>query len=155
MLELIAIIFVGIALVGGGITTLRKGRIRATKNSVVEGAPAYAISSLLLLTIPLAFACYFLFGDSLKELELGVPSDLLVFCMPLLVCPFVAICIGFSTAKRIQPEAKKESAKQPTEFHLPCGCGAQITVTADLAGTTRNCRRYGPLPSISRSIRTR
>jgi hypothetical protein len=151
MLELIAIIFVGIALVGGGITTLRKGRIRATKNSVVEGAPAYAIGSLLLLTIPLAFACYFLFGDTLKYLDLGVPSDLLVFCLPLLVCPFLALCIGFTTARRTQPDAKKQSTKRPTEFHMACACGAQVTVTEALAGTSLRCRcgRSICVPSLS------
>src|SRR5215472_2147399 len=123
MLELIAIIIVGIALVGGGLTTLRKGRIRATKNSVVEGAPAYVFGSLLLLTIPLAFACYFLFRGALSALDPGGPSDLLAFCVPFLLCPLIAIFIGIITAKRIQPDPK-----QPTELSVACACGDQVTV---------------------------
>ena len=153
MLEAIAIIIVGIALIGGGLTTLRKGRIRATKNSVVEGAPAYAIGSLLLLTIPLAFTCYFLFRSTLNALDPGGSLDLVAFCLPLLLCPLIAICIGFIRAKRIQPDPK-----QPTEFSVACACGDQVTVTEAVAGTTLLCRcgRSIRVPSLSelRSART-
>jgi hypothetical protein len=158
MLELIAIIIVGITLVGGGVATLRKGRIRATKNSVVEGAPAITIGVLLLLTIPLAFACYFLFRGALKDLDPGGPLEFLAFCLSLLLCPSIAIFIGVISPKRIQPAAKKELAKEPTDFQVSCACGGQITVTEAQAGATVLCRcgRSLRVPSLSelRSART-
>jgi membrane-bound ClpP family serine protease len=107
-MDTIAIVLVVIFLIGGGIATLRNGRIRATRHSVVEGTPARVIGWLLLLTIPLTFVSYRLLpvllaavGESVNPAGIG---PLLAFCLPLVACPLIAIAIGFATAQRVQPE---------------------------------------------------
>jgi membrane-bound ClpP family serine protease len=107
-MELIAIVLVLIVLIGGGIATLRKGVIRATRNSVVEGTPARVIGWLLLLAIPLALVSFWLLPGLLAAL--GEPMNpagiapLLASCLTLVACPLIAVAIGFATAKRVQPE---------------------------------------------------
>jgi membrane-bound ClpP family serine protease len=107
-MDLIAIILVVIALVGGGIVTLRKGEIRATRNSVVAGTPARLIGWLLILSIPLSFVSYWLLpgilaasGNPMNAAGIG---PLLAFCLPLVACPLIAVAVGFATAKRLQRE---------------------------------------------------
>jgi membrane-bound ClpP family serine protease len=107
-MDLAAIIFVVIALIGGGIVTLRTGEIRATKNSVVDGRAARVIGWLLLLSIPLAFMSYWFLPGILAVIGNPVNSagiaPLLAFCLPLVGCPLMAVAIGFATAKQLPRE---------------------------------------------------
>jgi membrane-bound ClpP family serine protease len=107
-MDLIAILLVVIGLVGGGVVTLRKGEIRATRSSVVAGTPARVIGWLLILSLPLSFVSYWLLpgilaasGNPMSPAGIG---PLLAFCLPLVACPLIAVAVGFATAKRLQPE---------------------------------------------------
>jgi hypothetical protein len=92
-----------VMLFGGGVTTLRKGRIQATRKFAVEGFPARIIGVLLLLAIPMLLAAFF-FGNwflGLFGIKPGFDSPLPMFIglAPLLGCPLLAVIIGFATAK--------------------------------------------------------
>jgi hypothetical protein len=131
MLEVLAIILVVITFVGGGIATLKKGMIRATRNSVVEGPPARVIGWLLLLAIPLPFCLPLL----------GCPP-LLGLCLPLLGCPLVAVAIGFATAKS-EPRRPKLAPDRPS---FP-GSGSKPGRLVDLSGeSARGGTQTGDLP---------
>jgi membrane-bound ClpP family serine protease len=116
-MDFIAIIIVVIALVGGGIATLRKGKIRATRKSLVEGTPARLIGWLLLLSIPMAFVSYRFLPGLLATIGNPVNpagiAPLLAFCVPLVGCPLIAVAIGFATARRLPQEPVQVSRPSP------------------------------------------
>src|SRR5262245_48121225 len=129
-MDIIAIIIFVIALIGGGIMTLRTGMIRATRNSVVEGTPARVIGWLLLLTIPIAFISYRLLPAILLAMGIPVSSTstvpLLAFCLPLVGCPLIAVVVGLVTAKQVQQEPVSArpapgSAGRAVSPLAPCG----------------------------------
>lgn len=101
--------FVGIVLVvfliGGGVATMRKGLIPATQSSVVEGTPARVISWLIIAALPGTFAALGLiellvsglgYREAAQRYELSL---ILVGYSPLLLCPLIAVIIGFASAK--------------------------------------------------------
>jgi hypothetical protein len=130
MLELIAVVFVAIFLVGGDAATLWKGRIRASNTSVVEGLPARVVGLLLLAALPSSFVALFFHGPVLKAIgeEPGPlsPLPMLVFRAPLLACPLLAVIVGFASAKRVSVASGRKCPKcgsrgpRKAEY---CGCG--------------------------------
>jgi membrane-bound ClpP family serine protease len=129
-MDIIAIIIFVIALIGGGIMTLRTGMIRATRNSVVEGKPARVIGWLLLLAIPFAFISHRLLPAILVAMGTPVNSvsvvPLLAFCLPLVGCPLIAVVVGLVTAKQVKQEPVSArptlaSAGRVVSPLAPCG----------------------------------
>jgi tetratricopeptide (TPR) repeat protein/membrane protease YdiL (CAAX protease family) len=103
-MEFVAIGLVIFFFIGGGVTVLSKGRIHATRTTVVEGLPARIVGLLLLLAVPLSVVTA-IFGHSILGLlglrpgpDSGLP--ILVACIALLGCPLLAVIVGMAAAKK-------------------------------------------------------
>jgi hypothetical protein len=101
-------------LIGGGIRTLVKGRIKATSTRSVQGVPAYIIGVLLIVSLPLSFIVtvgylvIFLATDptKLQNRDALTGPAFVVMAASFLGTLLFAAILGLLTAKKDEPKRR-------------------------------------------------
>jgi hypothetical protein len=103
MVEIIVVTVFVCFCIGGGVTTLRTGRIKASNRSVVEGRPAQFIGWLLLSAIPVGIVSALVVWLILRSNGQAYSDEMfLLSASPILLFPLVAVAVGLATARPIQ-----------------------------------------------------